>query len=196
MGTIMKSRFASVNAVPKQIHASCLPKELLKSRAFAVFQWTFRGFALQSADAMVISPHTDLRFEPFSRRGSYLCLRRFDETTRPDEGRRGLYLSTSPPAYRCIITQRLDEIRKHGDPQRYGSFFPNYLLKTLQQWFLHNGDDLYDQLNQIRNALFSAEAIIARLRTPHACDTYQQEQIWAVTPTTSIWRKVRRQFGR
>ncbi len=85
-------------------------------------------------------------------------------------------LSTSPPAYRSIITQRLDEIRKHGDPQRYGSFFPNYLLKTLQQWFLHNGDDLYDQLKQIRNALFSAEAIIARLRTPHACDTCQQER--------------------
>ena len=41
---------------------------------------------------MMISPHADLRFEPFSRRGSYLNIRRFDETTRPDEGRRGLYL--------------------------------------------------------------------------------------------------------
>ncbi|MCC5805063.1 MAG: hypothetical protein JJU00_01930 [Opitutales bacterium] len=41
---------------------------------------------------MMISPHSDLRFEPFSRRGSYLNFRRFDETTSPHEGRRGLYL--------------------------------------------------------------------------------------------------------
>ncbi|MCC5840600.1 MAG: hypothetical protein JJT96_10790 [Opitutales bacterium] len=41
---------------------------------------------------MLLSPHQDLRFEPFSRRGSYLNFRRFDDTTYPDEGRQGLFL--------------------------------------------------------------------------------------------------------
>lgn len=41
---------------------------------------------------MNISPHQDLRFEGFSRRGSYLVFRRMDECSNPDEGCRGLYL--------------------------------------------------------------------------------------------------------
>lgn len=41
---------------------------------------------------MSLSPQNDLRFEPFSRRGSYLLLRRLDETTRPHHGEKGLYL--------------------------------------------------------------------------------------------------------
>lgn len=38
------------------------------------------------------SPHADLRVEPFSRRGSYLSLRRYDETTHVNRGLRGILL--------------------------------------------------------------------------------------------------------
>ena len=41
---------------------------------------------------MNISPHQDLRFEPFSRRGSYLSLRRIDEHTVAHGKLRGVYL--------------------------------------------------------------------------------------------------------
>lgn len=41
---------------------------------------------------MKISPHQDLRFEGFSRCGSYMVFRRMDAQSAPDEGLRGLYL--------------------------------------------------------------------------------------------------------
>ncbi|MCC5846487.1 MAG: hypothetical protein JJU29_00215 [Verrucomicrobia bacterium] len=41
---------------------------------------------------MYISPHADLRFEPFSRRGSYLNFRRFDGITSPEKNMSGVYL--------------------------------------------------------------------------------------------------------
>ncbi|MDO8545064.1 MAG: hypothetical protein Q7S40_31870 [Opitutaceae bacterium] len=31
--------------------------------------------------------------------------------------------------------------------------FPTYLLKCLQDWFQHHGDEFYDELKHIRNAL-------------------------------------------
>lgn len=41
---------------------------------------------------MKLSPHQDLTFEPFSRRGSYLNIRRLDADSSPRTERRGLYL--------------------------------------------------------------------------------------------------------
>lgn len=65
--------------------------------------------------------------------------------------RRGL---TCPAArYQAIIRQRLADISVHGDPQRYGAYFPTYLLKCLQDWFEHHGDQLYVELKHLRNAL-------------------------------------------
>ena len=61
---------------------------------------------------------------------------------------------TCPAArYQKLIAARLGDIAVHGDPARYGAYFPAYLLKCLQDWFQHHGDELYDELKHIRNAL-------------------------------------------
>lgn len=65
--------------------------------------------------------------------------------------RRGL--SCSSRRYRTLIVERLDAIHAHGDPARYGEYFPRYLLKCLQDFFDRHGDDLYHELKHIRNAL-------------------------------------------
>lgn len=65
--------------------------------------------------------------------------------------RRGLFC---PPArYRALVVARLDAVRAHGDPARYGAFFPSYLLKCLQDHFAHHGDELHDELKHLRNAI-------------------------------------------
>jgi len=65
--------------------------------------------------------------------------------------RRGL--TCSALRYHALLADRLAEIASHGDPARYGAYFPTYLLKCLQNWFQHHGDELYDELKHIRNAL-------------------------------------------
>jgi hypothetical protein len=67
--------------------------------------------------------------------------------------RRGLFCS--PRRYRALIEDRLDAIRAHGEPARYGAYFPAYLLKCLQDFFDRHGDDLYVELKHVRNALES-----------------------------------------
>jgi hypothetical protein len=67
--------------------------------------------------------------------------------------RRGLFCSQR--RYRTLIEERLDAIRAHGEPARYGAYFPAYLLKCLQDFFERHGDDLYIELKHIRNALES-----------------------------------------
>jgi hypothetical protein len=62
-------------------------------------------------------------------------------------------LSCTPTRYRAIVIARLDAIRAKGDPERYGAYFPNYLLKCLQDSFEHQGDALYEELKHVRNAL-------------------------------------------
>jgi hypothetical protein len=64
---------------------------------------------------------------------------------------RGLTCSSS--RYNLLIAERLESIAAHGDPGRYGAYFPAYLLKCLQDWFQHHGEELYDELKHIRNAL-------------------------------------------
>jgi hypothetical protein len=65
--------------------------------------------------------------------------------------RRGL--ACAAPRYRALIADRLAVIAAHGDPARFGAYFPAYLLKCLQDWFDRYGEDLYCELKHIRNAL-------------------------------------------
>jgi len=65
--------------------------------------------------------------------------------------RRGL--TCSPQRYQSLITEQIAAITAHGDPAQYGAYFPTYLLKCLQNSFQHRGDDLYQELKHIRNAL-------------------------------------------
>lgn len=62
-------------------------------------------------------------------------------------------LTCAPPRYRKLIDDRLQAIAAHGDPARYGGYFPSYLLKCLQDWFDRHGEELYSELKHIRNAL-------------------------------------------
>lgn len=70
--------------------------------------------------------------------------------------RRGLFCSQR--RYKTLIAERLDAIRAHGEPARYGAYFPAYLLKCLQDFFQRHGDDLYVELKHVRNALESLQA--------------------------------------
>ena len=62
-------------------------------------------------------------------------------------------LTCSPARYQALITERIEAICVHGDPARYGAYFPTYLLTCLQDWFQHRSDQLYAELKHIRNAL-------------------------------------------
>lgn len=69
-------------------------------------------------------------------------------------------LPITSQAYQKLISQRLEDIAKHGDPNRYCDYFPRYLLKTIQDWFAHNGEDLYEELKHIRNQFSNIEALL------------------------------------
>lgn len=62
-------------------------------------------------------------------------------------------LTCAPQRYQTLIEERLQAIAAHGNPAAYGAFFPTYLLKCLQDFFDHYGDELYSELKHIRNAL-------------------------------------------
>jgi hypothetical protein len=70
-------------------------------------------------------------------------------------------LTCSPPRYHTLIAERLVDIAVHGDPARSGAYFPAYLLKCLQDWFRYHGEELYDELKHIRNAL---DQVLASVR--------------------------------
>ena len=74
-------------------------------------------------------------------------------------------LRPSPKYYEQLITERLHEIATHGDPASYQRYFPRYLLKCLQPWFLRHGDSLYEELKHIRNPLYSIEKLIETMAT-------------------------------
>jgi hypothetical protein len=87
-------------------------------------------------------------------------------------------LTCSPARYRCLVTARLEAIACHGDPRRYGAYFPTYLLKCLQDWFRHHGDELYAELKHLRNALdqiLASPALAATMRR----DAHQIETLSA-----------------
>ncbi len=62
-------------------------------------------------------------------------------------------LTCSAARYQKLLSERLAVIAAHGDPVRYGAYFPAYLLKCFQDWFERHGDELYGELKHIRNAL-------------------------------------------
>ena len=62
-------------------------------------------------------------------------------------------LTCSPARYRSLLADRLEAIAAHGDPARYGGYFPAYLLKCLQDWLQHHGDELDAEFKHVRNAL-------------------------------------------
>src|SRR5690606_31062507 len=62
-------------------------------------------------------------------------------------------LTCSPQRYRTLVDERLHAIGAYGDPLLYSAYLPSYLLKCLQDWFHRHGDQLYDELKHIRNAL-------------------------------------------
>jgi hypothetical protein len=70
-------------------------------------------------------------------------------------------LTCSAARYHALIAERLVAIAVHGDPARYGAYFPAYLLKCFQDWFHHHGEELYDELKHIRNAL---DQVLASVR--------------------------------
>ena len=74
-------------------------------------------------------------------------------------------LQVSAQQYERLITQRLKAIAQHGDPKRYQPYFPRYLLKCLQDWFAHHGDELYEELKHVRNQLYRIEALLNREHT-------------------------------
>lgn len=75
-------------------------------------------------------------------------------------------LTISTEHYKQLLSQRLDDIVKHGEPSRYQDYFPVYLLKTIQRWFAHNGESLYHKLKHIRNQLSGIEQWFDTCRPP------------------------------
>lgn len=78
-------------------------------------------------------------------------------------------LTCSSARYSTLVVARLDDIAAHGDPARYGAYFPTYLLKCVQDWFQHHGDELDGELKHIRNAL---DQILA---SPRLATTVQRD---------------------
>jgi len=65
-------------------------------------------------------------------------------------------LTCSPARYHSLLIARLEAIVLHGDSARFAplsAYFPTYLLACLQDWFRHHGDELYDELKHLRNAI-------------------------------------------
>jgi hypothetical protein len=83
----------------------------------------------------------------------------------------GRALTCSAARYHALLGERLVAIAVHGDPARHSAYFPAYLLKCLQDWFQHHGDELYDELKHIRNAL---DQVLASV--PFATDVQRDAQ--------------------
>jgi hypothetical protein len=82
--------------------------------------------------------------------------------------RRGLPITSQ--AYQKLLIERLDDIAKHGNPARYQAYFPRYLLKTIQDWFAHHGEDLYEELKHVRNQLCAIDSLLRAQPTQSAGD--------------------------
>jgi hypothetical protein len=82
--------------------------------------------------------------------------------------RRGLPITSQ--GYQKLLTERLDDIATYGDPKRYSNYFPRYLLKSIQDWFAHHGETLYEQLKHVRNQLCEIEALLQQKNSEPAED--------------------------
>ena len=64
-------------------------------------------------------------------------------------------LSTSKDKYQSLIFEILQNVLTHGKVDNYQTYFPRYLLKSIQNHLIHNEDKLYTELKHIRNYLQS-----------------------------------------
>lgn len=54
--------------------------------------------------------------------------------------------------YREILGEIIEGIASHGDLARI-EYFPSYLQHCVSQWFIHNGEELYERQKSVRNAM-------------------------------------------
>lgn len=54
--------------------------------------------------------------------------------------------------YEKILREIIAGIQRHGDTGKI-KHFPAYFEHTVKQWFVHNGESLYEELKSIRNVL-------------------------------------------
>jgi hypothetical protein len=104
-------------------------------------------------------------------------------------------LSITPTAYQKLLSQRLHDIATHGQPQHYHRYFPRYLLKCIQDWFAHHGDQLYQELKHVRNQLCSIEHLLKQnTQSPEAQDRAQIEHLAAAHQImrSKVVNKIRR----
>jgi hypothetical protein len=62
-------------------------------------------------------------------------------------------LACTPLRYRALVEGKLEAIALHGDPGRYGEYFPSYLLRCLQDHFQRQGGELDSELRHIAGAM-------------------------------------------
>jgi uncharacterized protein YecA (UPF0149 family) len=74
-------------------------------------------------------------------------------------------LPITSQAYQNLLSDRLEDIATHGDPKRYQNYFPRYLLKTIQDWFAHHGEALYEELKHVRNQLYAIQTLLRQNNT-------------------------------
>jgi hypothetical protein len=60
-----------------------------------------------------------------------------------------------------MLMEKLEQIHAHGDPARYRTYFPKYLLKCLQDHCQHHHETLYREL---KHASYSIEQILDSLQ--------------------------------
>lgn len=63
---------------------------------------------------------------------------------------RGISLSLA--RYEAILREIIVGIQRHGDTGKI-KFFPVYFGHTIKQWFIHNGESLYEERKAIRNSI-------------------------------------------
>lgn len=64
--------------------------------------------------------------------------------------------------YQRMLMDKLAQITRHGDSERYRAYFPRYLLKCLQDHCHHHHENLYREL---KHASYSIEHILDCLQS-------------------------------
>lgn len=99
---------------------------------------------------------------------------------------RAIHLSDA--RYKSIIKARLSEIRRHGCANKTQAYFPKYLLKCLQNHFLHRGDTIYEQYKHVR---YSIELLMQKLPQLQQSKT-EEEMIDVLSQAHFITKPVRK----
>jgi hypothetical protein len=100
--------------------------------------------------------------------------------TQPSHWLHQRALHTTPLKYQQLITDIIDDISKHANPQINQLYLPAYLLKCIQQYLIHHGDALYDQLKHVRNSIdfiihsIDPEALSTNRHNAHFIESMQQ----------------------